>query len=144
MHELSIAESLVELIRRHLPAHRTLLHATVRIGPMHGIVPEAMRLAWKLASAQAGWPTARLIIDSPPWRLRCVSCGRCWEPTTVDEHCLCGSVDCEILGGDEFQLVSIDVREPSPSHRRKTAPTRHAGMTSSKAGVYHEHQSSHR
>ena len=144
MHEVSIAESLIALIRRHLPAHQRLIRATVRIGPMHGVVPEAMEMAWNIASADAGWSGSRLRIVSPPWRLRCVACGRCWEPITVDEPCVCGGTHVDILGGDEFQLDSIDVDSTAMHRRKKTAKSGGGRQRTFKTGVDHEHQSSHR
>ena len=144
MHEVSIAESLIALIRRHLPAHQRLVQATVRIGPMHGIVPEAIEMAWNIASADAGWKGSRLIVMTPPWRLRCVVCGRCWEPVTVDEHCVCGAAHVEILGGDEFQLDSIDVHPAAKHRRRNTARHGRGRPRTFTRGVAHEHQSSHR
>lgn len=142
MHEVSIAESLIALIRRHMPTNGKLIRATVRIGPMHGVVSEAMGMAWNIASSEAGWPAAQLNIITPPWRLRCVSCGRCWAPATVDEHCVCGFTKADIMGGDEFQLDSIEVDCPvKHSKRRSTAGVRARGRTL-KQGVNHEHQSS--
>ena len=147
MHEISIAESLIALIRRHIPTHERLISATVRIGPMHGVVSEAMEMAWNIASANAGWAGSRLIVVTPPWRLRCVACGRCWEPATVDEHCVCGGLQVDVMGGDEFHLDSIEVdhitRHCKPKHpagRRVRAHGRR-GKKSLQTGVNHEHQS---
>ncbi len=123
MHEVSIAQALIELIRRHLPAHHRLVRATVRIGPMHGVVSEAMQLAWSIVSAEAGWPGVTLVIHDEPWRLRCVACGRCWEPETVDEPCTCGCTRVEIMGGDEFQLDSIEVDAAIPHVNQKIRGT---------------------
>ena len=109
MHEVSIAESLADLIRRHLPPHQHLIGITVRIGPIHGVVPESLAMAWNVVSEKEGWSGSQLHVITPPWRLRCGACGRCWEPVTVDEHCTCGSPHADIMAGDEFVLESIDV-----------------------------------
>lgn len=140
MHEISIAKSVITLVRQHLPAHQRLIRATVRIGPMHGVEAEAMEMAWNAASAGVGWDTSRLKVVTPPWRFRCVSCGRCWEPATVDEHCVCGGVQVDIMGGDEFQLESIEVDGNPRHHERKTA-VHSRGSRTLKTGVDHEHQS---
>jgi hydrogenase nickel incorporation protein HypA/HybF len=120
MHEVSVAESLAALIRRHLQTHQHLVGATVRIGPMHGVVPEALQSAWSVVSAAEGWNDAQLHVVTPPWRLRCIACGRRWTPTTIDEPCECGSSHADIVGGDEFLLESIEVEtEPMcPASRR--------------------------
>ena len=144
MHEVSIAESLIALVRQHLPAHQRLIRVTVRIGPMHGVEAQAMKLAWKIAGAAVGWDTSQLKVVTPPWRFRCVSCGRCWEPATVDEHCVCGGTQVDIMGGDEFQLESIEVDSAAP-HRKKTSTAHTQGEHKTfHSGVNHEHQSSDR
>ncbi|MGC8551266.1 MAG: hydrogenase maturation nickel metallochaperone HypA [Phycisphaerae bacterium] len=111
MHEMSLAVDLMELVKRHVPASACLMTVTVRIGPMHGVVAEALQWAWSAVSSETTWPKAKLVIETPPWRLRCPRCGRLWEPTTVDEHCTCGAVHAHIEGGDEFTLVSVDVAD---------------------------------
>ncbi|MGC9259899.1 MAG: hydrogenase maturation nickel metallochaperone HypA [Phycisphaerae bacterium] len=142
MHEVSIAESLIALIRRYVPAHQRLLRATVRIGPMHGLEPEAMQLAWTIATSEIGWSGANLNIELPPWRLRCTACGRCWEPAKVDEACVCGCTNVEIMGGDEFQLDSIEVDTPTAPSRNKSATANLARLHGVENGACHEHQSS--
>ncbi len=111
MHEMSLAIDLMELVKRHVPPSACLMTVTVRIGPMHGVVSEALQWAWSAVTSQATWPQAKLIIETPPWRLSCPRCGRLWEPATVDEHCTCGSVHARVEGGDEFALVSVDVAD---------------------------------
>ncbi len=111
MHEMSLAVDLMELVKRHVPPSACLMKVTVRIGPMHGVVAEALQWAWSAVSSETAWPQAKLDIETPPWRLRCPRCGRLWEPMTVDEHCTCGAVHARIEGGDEFALVSVDVAD---------------------------------
>ncbi|NNM87572.1 MAG: hydrogenase maturation nickel metallochaperone HypA [Phycisphaerae bacterium] len=109
MHEMSIAMELLGLIESRLPPDATLEAAQVRIGPMHGVVAEAMQWAWQAAVAEKGWPQARLLIDTPPWQLHCPACGRQWTPQAMDERCDCGHLEARVVGGDEFLLLSIDV-----------------------------------
>ena len=109
MHEMSIAMELLGLIERRLPPDATLEAAQVRIGPMHGVVAEAMQWAWQATVAEKGWPKARLLIDTPPWQLKCPACGRQWNPQAMDERCACGHLEARVVGGDEFLLLSIDV-----------------------------------
>lgn len=142
MHEVSIAQSLIELIRRYVPAHCRLLRATVRIGPMHALEPEAMRLAWTIATTEVGWAGAKLDIESPPCRLRCAACGRCWAPGRVDEACTCGCTNVEIMGGDEFQLDSIEVDTPVVPDRQKRVTSNRTRLHNTETGARHEHQSS--
>ena len=108
MHELSVADALVELVRRRLPAGALLRRITVRIGPLHAIAPEAMQWAWKSAAEKAGWSGAQLELDLPPWRLRCLSCGRRWQSALVDELCVCGAIGAVLEDGAEMLLLSFE------------------------------------
>ncbi len=112
MHEMSIAVELLELIERRMPPSAGLQAARVSIGPMHGVVVEAMQWAWQMAVAEKGWPQAKLIIDTPPWQLQCPACRRQWQPQTMDERCACGHLEATLVGGDELVLLSIDVMLP--------------------------------
>ncbi|NNM86751.1 MAG: hydrogenase maturation nickel metallochaperone HypA [Phycisphaerales bacterium] len=122
MHEMSLAVDLMELVKRYVPPSAYLMTVTVRIGPMHGVVAEALQWAWSAVRGQSAWPQAKLVIETPPWRLSCPRCGRLWEPATVDEHCTCGSVHADIEGGDEFALVSVEVADSDESVENQPRP----------------------
>ena len=47
MHELSIAESVLELAQRHVPPGQSLQRVSVRAGALRGIEPHAMDFAWR-------------------------------------------------------------------------------------------------
>jgi len=47
MHELSIAESILEVARRHVPRGKVLQHVEVRAGELRGIEPHALDFAWR-------------------------------------------------------------------------------------------------
>jgi Zn finger protein HypA/HybF involved in hydrogenase expression len=57
MHELSIATSILELARHHMPPGMVLRSVNVHAGPMRGIDPESIQLAWRactFGSSDAG------------------------------------------------------------------------------------------
>ena len=47
MHELSIATSILELARRHVPKGMVLQRVQIRAGELRGIEPHAMEFAWR-------------------------------------------------------------------------------------------------
>lgn len=113
MHELSIAQSILELALERTPAGTALRSVLVRAGPMRGIDPEAMELAWR--SVTEGTPHAgvRLELDLPPWALRCPACGVEFEAAELHVPCRsCGGFGTP-LGGDELTLMSLTVEEAS-------------------------------
>jgi Zn finger protein HypA/HybF involved in hydrogenase expression len=79
MHELSIAQALLEGVARHTPPDAILQKVRVRIGPLHSIVPEAMTFAWSAATAGGPFEGALLEIEYLPWTLTCTDCERQWQ-----------------------------------------------------------------
>ncbi len=113
MHELSIADALLEQVRRHSPPGAALQAVRVRVGPMRGIDPEAMQYAWAAATAGAPESAAKLELECLPWALRCPDCGAQFTSADLYAACACGSDTARPVGGDELCLVSIEVDDPA-------------------------------
>jgi Zn finger protein HypA/HybF involved in hydrogenase expression len=109
MHELSIAEALYDLVQRVKPADRKLLGVKVKAGPMRAIDPEQMQTAWRVLLDVRGIPPVSLKLTVLPWTLECGDCRRLWTCQAMVWACACGSTNCRPVGGDELQLVSIEV-----------------------------------
>ena len=115
MHELSVAQSIIELIQRHVPETEWDRVAAVRlkIGAIAGIVPESLEFSFQAITAASTLSHAHLEIESIPSRIHCNTCN-----TTMDNEmgfaiCMtCGSSDTEILSGSELDLVDIEIAEP--------------------------------
>ncbi|MGD1277792.1 MAG: hydrogenase maturation nickel metallochaperone HypA [Tepidisphaeraceae bacterium] len=113
MHEMSIAQAILDLARRHVPAGAVLRTVRVRVGPLRGIDPQCMQWAWQGLMAEqsdAAAPPA-LELTTLPWQVRCADCGDQWSPQELPQRCACGSERVRLIGGDEFQLVCIEVDE---------------------------------
>jgi hydrogenase nickel incorporation protein HypA/HybF len=108
VHELAIAESVVEAVTRKLPDARvTRVH--LEIGALSGVVPDSIRFCFDLATEGTGLEGARLEITEPPTRCRCRCCGAEFSPDMPFALCRCGSADVAVLGGDELAIVSVEV-----------------------------------
>ena len=109
MHELSIAEALREIAVQHAPPGTVIRKVVVRAGPLRGIDPDAMQLAWQ--SATAGHPLQGAILDLRllPWSMRCATCERTWAAADAYDSCTCGNDRPNVLGGDDLVLESLDV-----------------------------------
>jgi hydrogenase nickel incorporation protein HypA/HybF len=109
MHELSLAEALLQQVRRHTPDGA--LPRTVRIeaGPALAIEPMAMQMAWQAVIADAPFNQAALELRVLPWRMRCGDCGREWLSDDPLDDCECGSVATVPDGDGHLSLLSLDV-----------------------------------
>lgn len=109
MHEMSIATALAERVAAHVPEGARLLSIKLLAGPMRGIDPEAMAWAWKGATEGTPLAGAALHLTTSKWSLSCPACRRAWDSDQPDEPCACGHTAPDVRGGDELQLLSIEV-----------------------------------
>ena len=118
MHELSIAVELVDLACDELvrlgDVHVDAVH--VRIGPLCGVVKDALLFSFELAAADTPLEGARLEIEEVPTTAWCPVCAaevvldeaprrRCpaWETPTPS-----------IIRGRELELVALEVTDVNP------------------------------
>ena len=123
MHELSLASSILKIAHRSVPQGAQLLVVRVIAGPMRTIDSDAMRFAWQSVTAEAGDERVQLELDLRPWTLRCPECGCAWNSERLDCACFaCGCNRAFPLGGDELQVVSIEVDEQSTDDLKGAVP----------------------
>jgi hydrogenase nickel incorporation protein HypA/HybF len=111
MHELSIAEAVVEIASRHAAGRR--VHAVeVRVGHLRQVVPSAFEFAFELLSDGTPLQGAELRIEDVPARGHC---RRCDLETTVAEFPLqcarCGGLDLELMAGEELLVDAIELED---------------------------------
>jgi len=108
VHELAIAESVVDAITEQLPgATVTCVH--LEIGALSGVVPDSIRFCFDLATEGTGLAGARLEITEPPAQCRCRACGAGFQPDSPVVLCPCGSPDVVVLSGEQLKIVSVQV-----------------------------------
>ena len=108
MHELAIAESVVDTVTERLPGARVTC-VRLEIGALSGVVPDSIRFCFDLATEGTGLAGARLEITEPAARCRCRACGAEFQPDSPIVLCPCGSPDVAVLAGEELKIVSVQV-----------------------------------
>ncbi len=112
MHELSVAQALVEQIDDIVRAHRAAAAASfrVRIGPLSGVVPELLESAFGLAAAGSVAEQAAMELVQAPVRVRCQTCGAETEAAMNRLLCgACGDWHTQLISGDELILESVEL-----------------------------------
>ncbi|MGZ5367428.1 hydrogenase maturation nickel metallochaperone HypA/HybF [Aeromicrobium sp.] len=108
MHELSIAESVVEtVLDRTGGRHVTVVR--LRVGKLSGVVTDSLQFCFELATAGTPLEGAELWIEEPAGRVHCRSCDREYARDDMILLCECGSADVEVVSGRELQLTSVEV-----------------------------------
>ena len=118
MHELSLADAVVAIARDHARGRRVSA-VDVRIGQLRQVVPDALAFAFELVAAGTEVEGAALEVEHVPVRVRCARCNAESEAPEFPLACEgCGSVDVEVVAGEELQVESLELEEPMPLTRR--------------------------
>jgi hydrogenase nickel incorporation protein HypA/HybF len=115
MHELSIALSIVDLAAEEAERRGARVAAVhLKLGPLSGVVPEALASAYELAREGSPLAEANLVIEEVPVTAYCAACGTERPVVSVQELCCshCGAPTPEILHGRELEVVALEVIEP--------------------------------
>ena len=116
MHELSVAQALVEQVQALVVQHgaQGVARIRLRIGPLAGVVPDLLATAFPLAAAGTAMQDAELECLPSPLRVRCQACGA--ESDAQPNRLLCaacGDWHTQVVSGDEMILerVVLDIPE---------------------------------
>ena len=117
MHELSIAQSLVEIADRHAGGHR-VTRVEVKVGRLRQVVPDALAFTFEIVAQGTPVEGAALVLEDVPAAGVCASCG---SETPLPELPLacrsCGSVHVEVTQGEELRVEALEIEEPEERGR---------------------------
>lgn len=109
MHELSIMANLLESAVA-AAGGETICALRVRVGPLSGVVVEALRFAFESLAPGTPAEGAKLLVEETVPRFQCQQCGKEFQTSVGSYECsFCGSTDGELRGGNELELISIEV-----------------------------------
>lgn len=113
MHELSIAMSIVSAAcgeaNRHGGGAVSAVH--IRLGPLSGVVKDALISAYGIARAETQVADAELVIEEVPLMLYCNPCGKPAPATSLQSlTCsLCGAPSAEVVAGRELEITALEL-----------------------------------
>jgi hydrogenase nickel incorporation protein HypA/HybF len=108
MHELSIAESVVEAVLERT-GDKKVTCVRLAVGKLAGVVPDALTFCFELAAAGTALEGAKLEIVDLPGRAHCRGCDKDFEKDDLILLCECGSADVEVVAGRELSVTSVEV-----------------------------------
>ncbi len=112
MHELSIASSLVDLAQEEAATRGVrVLAIHLKLGPLSGVVQDALLGSYEMVSAGTPLEGSRLVIENVPIVVFCPSCR---EPRQVPSiqwlRCpVCETPTPEVLEGRELLVTALEV-----------------------------------
>jgi hydrogenase nickel incorporation protein HypA/HybF len=112
MHELSVTESILDIVKRHatLANAKRVKDIYLVIGQLSSIVDESVNFYWDIIAQDTLAEGASLHFRKIQAEFMCLECNRSF-PLQSDEFACpyCGSVKLKIVTGREFFVESIDI-----------------------------------
>ena len=120
MHELSIAESILEAVRKEMESHpgSRPMRIGLRIGEMTAVDPDSLSFCFEAVLCGTDWEGLQLDMRICPQRRRCNDCGNEFAVVEYMSDCpACSSSHTKAISGDELDFDYLEVetngtREP--------------------------------
>jgi len=112
MHEMSIAQNVVDIIREEMQKCNATVLKSVRlnVGEMSAIVPEAFSFCFEVITDGTEIEGVELIMDVIPLRGYCHKCENEFEIVDYAFTCpSCGDTNIDTIAGRDLSIVEMEV-----------------------------------
>jgi len=112
MHELSIAQSIVDAAREQAAAHgsRRVLRVGVRVGELSGVAVDALQFCFGMTVKDTELDGAVLETEAVAVRFRCGACHHEFHPVDFLAQCpACANEGAAMIAGDELGLSFLEL-----------------------------------
>ena len=116
MHELSIAQSILDSVREHAAEHngRRVRRVGVRVGETSGVNADALEFCFGLTVKGTELEGVVLDLERVPVRFQCHACSHQFVPVDFMPGCpACRAGAGRLVGGDELGLSFLELEDPS-------------------------------
>jgi hydrogenase nickel incorporation protein HypA/HybF len=118
MHELSIAQAVLDAVERHAKGRR-VTKVELELGHLRQVVPSALSFAFELITPGTLAEGAELELREVPAAGVCRSCEAETKLPDLPLRCeRCGGFDLELTRGEELLIDSLEVEEELVSSKR--------------------------
>jgi hydrogenase nickel incorporation protein HypA/HybF len=114
MHELSVALSIIEAVEEEAERHPGRVEAIhLRLGPLAGVVKEALLSAWELASEGSTLAGVRLVVEDVPMVFYCPACQSNQTVASMQWLCCprCDTPLSELVQGRELEVRALEMSD---------------------------------
>lgn len=114
MHELSLAQNIIETVKQNVTADELtkVREVIVEVGAFSGVVADSLKFSFEAITSGTELNDAVMKIVDIPFCLKCNDCGN--ETSTEIPMLLCsicGSSNTQILSGDELRVKELKIAE---------------------------------
>ena len=110
MHELSIAEGIIEIVERNAAANgiRQVSEVRIAVGELAGVDIPSLEFAWKSVTRGGAAEGASLVIERPKGEAWCLDCSKTVPLPRSGRPCpLCGGFHLAATGGTEMRVIDF-------------------------------------
>lgn len=114
MHELSIAQSILDIVHSHVPAPQLprVREVKLKVGELAGVVTESLAFCFTALVHETDLASATLVIDTIPYRVHCRTCNATTHATPGFRPCpRCGGTDTTLVSGTELHVLEIELHD---------------------------------
>jgi len=112
MHELSIAQSILDIVNQHLPAGNTthVKSVKVKIGKLSNVLPDSLRFCFEAITKDSDFEKTQLILNIIPITIKCNDCNTLTEINDFVFSCpSCVSTNINVIDGDDLNIEEIEI-----------------------------------
>lgn len=112
MHELSIAQSILDVVSQHLPAGNSTIVKSikVRVGILSSVLPDSLNFCFGAITKDTSFEKTQLIIRIVPVTIECKDCKEIYERNEYIFLCpSCNKSNITVLGGNDLNVEEIEI-----------------------------------
>lgn len=112
MHEMSIAQSILEIVTDTLEQNpgSKLKKVMVKVGELVAVVPDSLQFCYRAITAETPLEGSELEIEVIPVAASCQDCGKEFKVDSFFFICPhCEGVNVKVLSGQELQVSELEV-----------------------------------
>jgi len=114
MHELAIAQNILEIVEQSVPEQQAaaVRRVRIRVGRLSGVVPDSLDFCFRVILSETKMRQAGLAIEQVPTISRCKDCLHQFQFEDWAFTCpTCKSANLELISGKELEIVEIELTE---------------------------------
>jgi hydrogenase nickel incorporation protein HypA/HybF len=112
MHELGIAQSIIDIVKQHVPEDQAWAVRSIklRLGKLSGVVADSLEFSFTAIVAGTPLQSSTLAIEHVPIVLECGTCRLRFEMEDFAFTCpSCSGTDLKLISGTDMQVVEIEL-----------------------------------
>jgi hydrogenase nickel incorporation protein HypA/HybF len=110
MHELGITQNIVVIVTEHAKGAK-VSRVVLEIGKLSAILPDAVKFCFDICTKATVLEGAILEIREIPGLAKCRQCGAEIALDKLFGVCKCGSVQLDLITGEELKIKEIEIEE---------------------------------